>query len=108
MTWAQRSSETDEDKNVVYLSVIAVDLQHPKVELTAEGVTVEGVQRETNNVYKVSLEFYEPIDAEVTIPGLPLQLPFISLATAFCCQSFEVWRENGDFRRLGGNFHSGC
>jgi len=68
VTWAQRSSETDEDKNVVYLSVIAVDLQHPKVELTAEGVTVEGVQRETNNVYKVSLEFYEPIDAEVKIP----------------------------------------
>jgi hypothetical protein len=76
VTWAQRSSETDEDKNILYLSVNAVDLQHPKVELTAEGVTVEGVQRETNNVYKVNLEFYEPIDEEVTIPGPPLKLPF--------------------------------
>jgi hypothetical protein len=92
VTWAQRSSEMDEDKNIVYLSVIAVDLQHPKVELTAEGVTVEGVQRETNNVYKVSFEFYEPIDAEVTIPD-PLQLPFTSLAAAFCCECFELWRD---------------
>ena len=43
----------------------AIDLQNPKVELTSSGVTVEGVQRETNNVYKVSLEFYEDINVEV-------------------------------------------
>ena len=75
VTWAQRSSETDEDKNIVYLSVNATDLQHPKLELTADGVTFEGVQRETNNVYKVALEFYEPIDQEVLqtlVPPLPI------------------------------------
>jgi len=76
VTWAQRSSDTVEEKNIVYLSVNAIDLQHPKVELTAEGVTVEGVQRETNNVYKVSLEFYESIDAEVSLhPNPSLQFP---------------------------------
>jgi len=47
------------------LSINAIDLQHPKVELTATGVTVEGVQRETKNVYKASLEFYEEINVEV-------------------------------------------
>lgn len=70
--WAQRSNETDEEKNIVYLSVNAIDLQSPKVELTASGVTVEGIQRETNAVYKVELEFYEDIDVKVPIPILPL------------------------------------
>ena len=64
--WAQRSSETDQEKNVVYLSVNAIDLQHPKVELTATGVTIEGVQKQTDAVYKASLEFYEEIDVKVT------------------------------------------
>ena len=63
--WAQRSSETDEEKNIVYLSVNAVDLQNPKVELTASGVTVEGVQKGTEATYKASLEFYEDINLEV-------------------------------------------
>jgi hypothetical protein len=65
--WAQRSSDTDEEKNVVYLSVNAIDLQHPKVELTASGVTVEGVQKQTDAVYKASLEFYEDIDVKVPL-----------------------------------------
>jgi hypothetical protein len=69
--WAQRSSETDEEKNIVYLSVNAIDLQNPKVELTASGVTVEGVQRETNAVYKADLEFYEDIDVKVPMPPVP-------------------------------------
>lgn len=76
--WAQRSSETDEEKNIVYLSVNAIDLQNPKVELRAEGVTVEGVQRETHNVYKASIDFYEDIDVEVhsSLPclGVPFDL----------------------------------
>jgi|SRR5579859_1956386 len=63
--WAQRSSETEEVKNIVYLSVNAIDLQHPKVDLTETGVTVEGVQKGTNAVYKAVLEFYEPIDVQV-------------------------------------------
>ena len=70
--WAQRSSETDEEKNIVYLSVNAIDLQNPKVELTASGVTVEGVQKGTEATYKVSLEFYEDINVEVPYPVAPL------------------------------------
>jgi hypothetical protein len=73
--WAQRSSETDEGKNIVYLSVNAIDLQHPKVDLTASSVTVEGVQKGTEATYKVSLEFYEDINVEVPKPG-PLQFLF--------------------------------
>jgi hypothetical protein len=76
--WAQRSSETDDEKNIVYLSVNAIDLQNPKVELTASGVTVEGVQRETHAVYKVDLAFYEDIDVKVTMP-VP---PFVSMMVA--------------------------
>ena len=81
--WAQRSSETDEDKNIVYLSVNAIDLQNPKVELTASGVTVEGVQRETKAVYKADLEFYEDIDVEVTMPVPPFISMIVALAV-FC------------------------
>jgi hypothetical protein len=63
--WAQRSSATEDEKNIVYLSVNAVDLQHPKVDLNASGVTVEGVQKGTEAVYKVALEFFEDIDVSV-------------------------------------------
>jgi hypothetical protein len=66
--WAQRSSATEEEKNIVYLSVNAVDLQHPKVDLSASGVTVEGVQKGTEAVYKVALEFFEDIDISVPSP----------------------------------------
>jgi hypothetical protein len=62
--WAQRSSETDDEKNVIYLSVNANDLQHPKVELTTTKVTVEGVQKGTEAKYQATLEFYEEIDTE--------------------------------------------
>jgi len=64
--WAQRSSESEEEKNVVYLSVNAIDLQHPKVDLTSTGVTVEGTQKQTNAVYKAALEFYEEIDVKAS------------------------------------------
>jgi len=64
--WAQRSSETDDAKNVVYLSVNAIDLQHPKVDLSATGVTVEGVQKQTDAIYKAGLEFYEEIDVKAS------------------------------------------
>jgi len=64
--WAQRSNETEDEKNIVYLSVNAIDLQHPKVDLKATSVVVEGVQRETNNVYKVSLEFFAEINVEAS------------------------------------------
>jgi hypothetical protein len=76
--WAQRSNETDDEKNIVYLSVNAIDLQHPKVDLKATSVVVEGVQRETNNVYKVSLEFFAEIDVEVPFT-VPLPIPSTSL-----------------------------
>jgi len=69
--WAQRSSDKDEEKNIVYLSVNASDLEKPKVELSASGVTVEGVQKGTKATYKVSLEFYEDINVEVPYPSIP-------------------------------------
>ena len=69
--WAQRSSATEDEKNIVYLSVNAADLQHPKVDLNASGVTVEGVQKGTEAVYKVVLEFFEDIDVSVPSPFPP-------------------------------------
>jgi hypothetical protein len=66
VAWAQRSSGSDEAKNIVYLSVNAIDLQTPKVELSENRLVVEGVQRETHDVYKVDLEFYEDVDVKVT------------------------------------------
>jgi hypothetical protein len=76
--WAQRSSTTEDEKNIVYLSVNAVDLQHPKVDLSASGVTVEGVQKGTEAVYKVALEFFEDVDVSVPSP-LPLPLYLFDL-----------------------------
>jgi hypothetical protein len=73
--WAQRSSTTEDEKNIVYLSVNASDLQHPKVDLSATGVTVEGVQKGTNAVYKAALEFYEDIDCSVLPPNALIRNP---------------------------------
>ena len=83
--WAQRSNETEDEKNIVYLSVNAIDLQHPKVDLSATGVVVEGVQRETNNVYKVSLEFFAEINLEVPSALLP------PLLSSLLCVSVLLW-----------------
>ncbi len=82
--WAQRSNETEAEKNIVYLSVNAIDLQHPKIELTETGVTVEGVQKGTEAVYKVALEFFEGIDVKARVPP---SLLFILWARALCVQS---------------------
>lgn len=82
MVWAQRSSTTEDEKNIVYLSVNASDLQHPKIDLTASGVTVEGVQKGTNAVYKVALEFYEDIDVSVLFSSTPICNPYILLIRA--------------------------
>jgi hypothetical protein len=77
--WAQRSSDKDEEKNIVYLSVNASDLESPKVDLSASGVTVEGVQKGTKATYKVSLEFYEDINVEVPHPSLSPLSPCVVL-----------------------------
>jgi hypothetical protein len=45
-----------------------VDLQNVNVGLSAKSVKVDGVQRESKNVYKVDLELYDEINVEVLIP----------------------------------------
>jgi len=66
VTWAQRSSAADAEKNLVYLTVFAPDVPDKdlKVELTSNNVTVTGQSTTKNANYHVSLDFYAEIDVE--------------------------------------------
>ncbi|GMG18114.1 unnamed protein product [[Candida] boidinii] len=58
--WAQRSSDSDESKNVIYLTVRISDPVKPKVNLTSTKLEFEAVSNDKD--YKLDLEFFAEID----------------------------------------------
>ncbi|KAF8456901.1 HSP20-like chaperone [Terfezia claveryi] len=63
--WAQRSSATDPAKNIVYLTINAVEItpESCKCEITPTGITFSGTNNKEVN-YAVDLEFYDEIVPE--------------------------------------------
>ncbi|KAK9236526.1 HSP20-like chaperone [Lipomyces kononenkoae] len=61
--WAQRSSETEADKNLIYLTVNVVDVMSPDVKLTPSSISYKGTSA-NGSEYAVELEFFEDIDVE--------------------------------------------
>ena len=64
--WAQRSSKTDPAKNIIYLTLMASDIdpKSMKLDLTATGLKFEGYSESKKVNYQVELEFYEEIDVD--------------------------------------------
>ncbi|KAK9254378.1 putative Hsp90 binding co-chaperone [Lipomyces tetrasporus] len=61
--WAQRSSELEPEKNVIYLTVNAIDVESPDVTITPTTFSYKGTSA-SGKEYAVDLEFFDEIDIE--------------------------------------------
>ncbi|CDO92325.1 unnamed protein product [Kluyveromyces dobzhanskii CBS 2104] len=63
--WAQRSSETEPSKNVLFLTINIPDCTDPKLELTETALEFSALSKyhsEDGIKYHLHIDFYEPID----------------------------------------------
>ncbi|OJI95891.1 hypothetical protein ASPVEDRAFT_180976 [Aspergillus versicolor CBS 583.65] len=65
VTWAQRSSASDPERNYLYVNIKAADVPRPdaKLDITAKNVTFSGPSRK-GVTYTVSLDLYAEIEPE--------------------------------------------
>lgn len=68
MTWAQRSSKTEADKNYVYVTINApdVDKKDLQFDLQSSKVHFKGYSGSKKATYEVTLELYAEIDTEAS------------------------------------------
>ena len=66
--WAQRSSTSDPEKNVIYLTISVPDVPQSsiKIDLKPTSLTFTGHSDSKKTTYHVELEFYGEIDVENT------------------------------------------
>lgn len=64
MTWAQRSSATEPEKNFIYLTIAAPDVPKIDLDLKPTSLTFSGTSETKKTTYHVELEFYAEIDVE--------------------------------------------
>lgn len=62
--WAQRSSNTDAEKNIIYLTISATDVSKIDVDLKPTSLTFTGHSETKKTTYHVKLDFYSEIDVE--------------------------------------------
>lgn len=64
MTWAQRSSKTDAEKNHIFLTISVPDVDPKKITLDvkAQSLTFTGYSETKKANYHVQLDFYAEID----------------------------------------------
>ncbi|KAF9507319.1 hypothetical protein BS47DRAFT_1304140 [Hydnum rufescens UP504] len=92
LLWAQRSSESDADKNIVYLTVNLPDIVETtlKYQLTDAGFSITAKtgnpsQGIPEKEYAASIEFFAPVESDV---GLTRK-SFSSRSLAFILQKKE-------------------
>ncbi|KAL8765455.1 MAG: hypothetical protein Q9209_007482 [Squamulea sp. 1 TL-2023] len=64
VTWAQRSSSSDPEKNYIYLTIAAPDVPKVDVDLKPTSLTFTGHSDTKKTTYHVELEFYAEIDVD--------------------------------------------
>ncbi|KAI4232747.1 MAG: hypothetical protein LQ349_004800 [Xanthoria aureola] len=64
LTWAQRSSSSDPEKNYIYLTIAAPDVPKVDLDLKPTGLTFTGHSESKERTYHVELEFYAEIDVD--------------------------------------------
>ncbi|KAJ2986192.1 hypothetical protein NUW58_g5143 [Xylaria curta] len=66
LLWAQRSSETDPEKNVIYLTISVPDVpkENLKLDLKPTGLTFHGHSETLKRTYHLDISFYAEIDVE--------------------------------------------
>lgn len=64
VTWAQRSSDSDATKNIVYLTIAIQDATNVDIQLTSDRLKFSGESAEDKKQYVLDLEFFKPIDVD--------------------------------------------
>ncbi|KAL9602481.1 MAG: hypothetical protein Q9219_001773 [cf. Caloplaca sp. 3 TL-2023] len=64
VTWAQRSSASDPEKNFIYLTIAAPDVPKIDLDLKPNSLTFSGTSETKKTTYHVELEFFAEIDVE--------------------------------------------
>ena len=64
MLWAQRSSATEPEKNIIFLTISATDVPKIDVDLKPSSLTFTGTSTTKKTTYHVELEFWNEIDVE--------------------------------------------
>lgn len=64
VTWAQRSSSSEADKNYVYLTIVAADVPESdlKLDLKEQSLSFKGPSTSKKVTYAIDLEFFAEID----------------------------------------------
>ncbi|KAL6704779.1 p23 chaperone protein wos2 [Coniothyrium glycines] len=64
VTWAQRSSSTEPEKNYVYLTIVAADVPESdlKLDLKEQSLSFKGASTSKKVTYAIDLDFYAEID----------------------------------------------
>jgi len=64
VTWAQRSSSDDPEKNYVYLTIVAADVPESdlKLDLKEQSLSFKGTSTSKKVTYAIDLEFFAEID----------------------------------------------
>lgn len=64
VTWAQRSSASEPEKNYIFLTIVATDVPESdkKLELTETKLSFKGTSTSKKVTYAVDLEFFAEID----------------------------------------------
>uniref|UniRef100_A0A060T5H5 ARAD1C12254p n=1 Tax=Blastobotrys adeninivorans TaxID=409370 RepID=A0A060T5H5_BLAAD len=62
--WAQRSSETEPEKNVIFLDILVQDVKNPKIDLTSTSFKFESGSDDDDRQYAVTINFFDEIDVE--------------------------------------------
>jgi len=64
VTWAQRSSSSEPEKNYVYLTIVAADVPESdlKLDLKEQSLSFKGASTSKKVTYAIDLEFYAEID----------------------------------------------
>lgn len=64
VTWAQRSSSSDKEKNHIFLTISVPDVSKEKIKLDIQPTSLnfQGFSQTKKATYAVKLEFYEEID----------------------------------------------
>ncbi|PSK74907.1 hypothetical protein CJJ07_005331 [Candidozyma auris] len=62
VTWAQRSNETEADKNLLFLTIEVQDPQDTKIELTSDALRFSAKSPNGLDTFELNLEFFAQID----------------------------------------------
>ncbi|KAL8936536.1 MAG: hypothetical protein Q9216_004879 [Gyalolechia sp. 2 TL-2023] len=64
VTWAQRSSATDAEKNFIYLTIAAPDVAKIDLDLKPTSLTFSGTSETKETTYHLEFDFFAEIDVE--------------------------------------------